>query len=69
MANWARTTQPLAITLRYLQTLSEIAIENNSTTLFPIPIDLFEPLIRAKDRAMSSLPPPTAPTTLPGGAS
>jgi len=62
-------TQPLAITLRYLQTLSEIATENNSTTLFPIPIDLFEPLIRAKDRAMSALPPPTAPTTVPGRTS
>ena len=33
---------PVALQLRYLQTLSEIATENNSTTLFPIPIDLFE---------------------------
>jgi regulator of protease activity HflC (stomatin/prohibitin superfamily) len=33
-------TQPAALQLRYLQTLSEIATENNSTTLFPIPIDL-----------------------------
>ncbi len=32
--------EPAAIQLRYLQTLSEIATENNSTTLFPIPIDL-----------------------------
>ena len=31
-----------AITLRYLQTLREIATENNSTTLFPVPIDLFK---------------------------
>ena len=30
---------PAAIQLRYLQTLSEIATENNSTTIFPIPID------------------------------
>ncbi|MGH7507021.1 MAG: slipin family protein [Longimicrobiales bacterium] len=37
--------QPAAIQLRYLQTLSEIATENNSTTLFPIPIDLFRPFI------------------------
>jgi len=49
---------PIALQLRYLQTLAEVATENNSTTLFPIPIDLFEPLIRAKDRAMSALPPP-----------
>ncbi len=41
-------TQPLAMQLRYLQTLAEIATENNSTTVFPIPIDLFEPIIRAR---------------------
>jgi regulator of protease activity HflC (stomatin/prohibitin superfamily) len=33
---------PVAIQLRYLQTLTEVAAENNSTTLFPIPIDLFK---------------------------
>jgi len=33
-------THPQALQLRYLQTLKEIAAENNSTTLFPIPIDL-----------------------------
>jgi regulator of protease activity HflC (stomatin/prohibitin superfamily) len=32
--------QPSALTLRYLQTLREIATEHNSTTIFPIPIDL-----------------------------
>lgn len=32
---------PVTIQLRYLQTLSEIAVENNSTTIFPVPIDLF----------------------------
>ena len=37
--------QPSALTLRYLQTLTEIATENNSTTLFPIPIDLFKPFM------------------------
>src|SRR5574340_1164079 len=35
--------QPVASQLRYLQTLTEVASENNSTTLFPIPIDLFAP--------------------------
>jgi regulator of protease activity HflC (stomatin/prohibitin superfamily) len=34
---------PVAIQLRYLQTLREIAAENNSTTIFPVPIDLFKP--------------------------
>jgi regulator of protease activity HflC (stomatin/prohibitin superfamily) len=43
--------EPIALQLRYLQTLAEIATENNSTTLFPIPIDIFEPLIRARDKA------------------
>ncbi|MFH1220100.1 MAG: slipin family protein [Candidatus Eisenbacteria bacterium] len=33
---------PVAIQLRYLQTLREIATENNSTTLFPIPIDFLK---------------------------
>ena len=36
---------PGALQLRYLQTLAEIATENNSTTIFPVPIDLLEPLI------------------------
>jgi len=36
---------PITLQLRYLQTLAEIATENNSTTIFPIPIDLLEPLL------------------------
>ena len=36
--------EPAAMQLRYLQTLSEIATENNSTTIFPIPIDLLKVL-------------------------
>jgi regulator of protease activity HflC (stomatin/prohibitin superfamily) len=34
---------PITLQLRYLQTLSEIATENNSTTVFPLPLDLLEP--------------------------
>ena len=34
--------EPVAIQLRYLQTLSEIAVDNNTTTIFPVPIDLFK---------------------------
>lgn len=37
--------QPSALTLRYLQTLKEIAGENNSTTIFPVPIDLITPFL------------------------
>ncbi|MDA8305674.1 MAG: SPFH domain-containing protein [Deltaproteobacteria bacterium] len=38
--------KPVAIQLRYLQTLREIATEKNSTTIFPVPIDLFKPFLR-----------------------
>jgi len=38
---------PVALQLRYLPTLSEVATENNSTTLFPIPIDLISPFLEA----------------------
>ncbi len=37
---------PVALQLRYLQTVVEVAAENNSTTLFPIPIDLVRPLLQ-----------------------
>src|SRR5262247_1553426 len=38
---------PVAVQLRYLQTMREIASERNTTTFFPIPVDLFGPLLRA----------------------
>ncbi len=38
-------SQPSTLQLRYLQTLTEIAVEKNSTIIFPLPIDLFEPMI------------------------
>jgi len=40
-------SQPIALQLRFLQTLAEVASENNSTTLFPVPIDLFTPFVKA----------------------
>ncbi len=36
---------PIALQLRYLQTLQEVATENNSTTIFPFPIDLVRPFL------------------------
>jgi len=39
-------TQPAALQLRFLQTLTEVATEKNSTIIFPIPIDLLEPFLR-----------------------
>src|ERR1700679_852993 len=44
---------PITLQLRYLQTLAEIATEHNSTTVFPIPIDLFEPFMQMRQVAAS----------------
>jgi regulator of protease activity HflC (stomatin/prohibitin superfamily) len=41
---------PVALQLRYLQTVNEIASENNTTTIFPIPIDLFRPLLKLQEK-------------------
>ncbi len=38
--------EPIALQLRFLQTLTEVAAEKNSTTIFPVPIDLFEPFVQ-----------------------
>jgi regulator of protease activity HflC (stomatin/prohibitin superfamily) len=43
-------TQPMSLQLRYLQTLNQIASENNSTTLFPIPIDLIKPFLSLAEK-------------------
>lgn len=37
---------PMALQLRYLQTMRELGAENNTTTIFPIPIDLFKPFVK-----------------------
>jgi regulator of protease activity HflC (stomatin/prohibitin superfamily) len=42
---------PIAVQLRYLQTMREVASERNTTTFFPLPIDLFTPLLRAMGSA------------------
>lgn len=69
-------TEPAALQLRYLQTLTEIAVEKNSTIIFPLPIDLVEPLTDMMRRGASlngsSAPkpvatPPQTPPTLPQG--
>jgi len=41
---------PIALQLRYMQTLSEIAVENNSTTIFPLPIELLKPFLGMLDK-------------------
>lgn len=42
-------TEPTALQLRFLQTLTEVASEKNSTTIFPVPIDLLRPFIKKAD--------------------
>ena len=43
-------TEPMSLQLRYLQTLNQIAAENSSTIIFPIPIDLFRPFLKLIDK-------------------
>ncbi len=53
---------PITLQLRFLQTLAEIASEKNSTTIFPVPIDLFTPFIQ---KAMREVGPAPAPAPAP----
>jgi regulator of protease activity HflC (stomatin/prohibitin superfamily) len=46
-------SQPNALQLRFLQTLTEIAVEKNSTIIFPLPIDLIEPILDSMRRFKS----------------
>ena len=41
---------PVALQLRYLQTLREVASEKNSVTIFPVPIDLFKPFLKLMEK-------------------
>ena len=72
---------PVAIQLRFLQTVVEIAAENNSTTVFPVPMDLFKPILDAGERmkalgvaggspgdASKTLEAESAASTFPAGA-
>jgi regulator of protease activity HflC (stomatin/prohibitin superfamily) len=43
-------TNPAAMQLRYLQTLTEIGAEQNSTTIFPMPIDIIKPFLQILER-------------------
>jgi regulator of protease activity HflC (stomatin/prohibitin superfamily) len=44
------SAQPIALQLRFLQTMREISSEHNTTTFLPVPIDLFKPFIKASDK-------------------
>ncbi len=45
---------PIAVQLRFLQTMREVASERNTTTFFPVPIDLFEPLLNTRPKSGQS---------------
>ncbi|HVB60397.1 MAG TPA: slipin family protein [Ktedonobacteraceae bacterium] len=45
--------QPSTLQLRYLQTLTEIAVEKNSTIIFPLPLDLIEPFLSTARNALA----------------
>lgn len=47
-------TSPMSLQLRYLQTLTEVAVEHNSTIVFPVPIDLFSPFMRGVNATTGS---------------
>jgi len=48
------SSQPSALQLRYLQTLTEIAVEKNSTIVFPLPLDLVEPILSSLRHASTT---------------
>ncbi|HVH10839.1 MAG TPA: slipin family protein [Gemmatimonadales bacterium] len=54
-------SEPAAIQLRYLQTVTEIASENHSTTIFPLPLDLFRGFLDTVARPAAAAPAPPAP--------
>jgi regulator of protease activity HflC (stomatin/prohibitin superfamily) len=41
---------PVSVQLRYLQTLTEISVEKNSTIIFPVPVDLFEGIMALREK-------------------
>jgi regulator of protease activity HflC (stomatin/prohibitin superfamily) len=65
------SSQPASLQLRYLQTVTEIAAENNSTTIFPIPMEMFKAFMQRADDSVAAvtpagagLPPALAPSAL-----
>src|SRR5215467_13743926 len=49
--------EPLTLQLRYLQTLTEIGVEKNTTIVFPLPVDILSALTAALERAGGKTPP------------
>ena len=51
------TDSPAALQLRYLQTLNSISAENNSTVIFPVPVDLISHLVKSSLSRQAAPPP------------
>ena len=56
-------TEPVSIQLRYLQTLTEIGVEKNTTIVFPLPVDLLEGLQSLIDKRILKREPPAGSGT------
>jgi hypothetical protein len=57
------SSQPASLQLRYLQTVTEIATENNSTTIFPVPIDMLSAFFKRTTDTPASAATKTEPAT------
>ena len=55
------SSQPASLQLRYLQTVTEIAAENNSTTIFPVPIDMLSSFFRRPNESTAVASSPETP--------
>lgn len=55
---------PAAMQLRYLQTLTEIGAEQNSTVIFPMPLDIIKPLLALLDARSNAAPSPLPPIAI-----
>ena len=55
------SAQPIALQLRFLQTMKEISSEHKTTTILPIPINLFAPFTKNSENQKPKDPVPDAP--------
>ncbi|HSK49429.1 MAG TPA: slipin family protein [Solirubrobacterales bacterium] len=63
------STNPASLQLRYLQTLLEIGGNQNTTVVFPLPMDIIEPFLRGGERSSGEARPAARPATPPASAS
>jgi len=58
-------SQPATLQLRYLQTLTEIAAEKNSTIVFPLPLDLIQMFLESRGSGTDESAPPPSQKVVP----